>query len=41
MSRDSKFACAVLGIIGFVITCWVLFYGTVAAIVIHFVHKYW
>ena len=41
MSRDSKIAVAVLCIIGTVITGWVLLYGTIAAIVIHFVHKYW
>ena len=41
MSRDSKMACVVLGVIGFIFTCWLLFWGTVGAIVIHFVKKFW
>ena len=41
MDRDSKIAVAALGIIGFMITCWLLFWGTVGTIVIHFVKKFW
>lgn len=39
--RDGKFVFAVLGIIAVVVTGYVVFWGTIGAVVYHFVHKLW
>lgn len=41
MDKQSKIAIAALCMIGVAITAWLIFWGTVGTIVIHFVHKYW
>jgi hypothetical protein len=41
MSEDKFTIAVVLGMIGVVVTCAIVFYGTIAAIAIHFIHKYW
>jgi hypothetical protein len=42
MNREEKFTVGIaLGIIGFVLTVWLLFWGTVGTIVVHFVRKFW
>lgn len=41
MDQDKFTALVVLGIIGTVITGTILFYGAIAAVAIHFIHKLW
>ena len=41
-NREDKIVLLIgLGIIGTVIISALLFYGTIAAIAIHFIHKFW
>jgi hypothetical protein len=41
MDQDKFNVLFVLGIIGTVIACALVFWGTVAAVAIHFIHKFW
>lgn len=38
---DRKFIYIVFGIAVTVILCAIAFYGTIAAVAVHFIHKYW
>jgi hypothetical protein len=41
MDSETKIGLTVAGIVGLMLTVWLLFWGTVGTIVIHFVKKFW
>jgi hypothetical protein len=40
-NEDNTVLYVALGIIGFVLVCALAFYGTIAAVAYHFIHKVW
>lgn len=41
MSEDKAVTLIAVGIILTVLTCAVVFYGSIAYVVVHFIHKFW